>query len=34
MANQTEINSKIEKAFERLLQDTRFEKLTFTAIAK
>ena len=34
MANQTEINSKIEKAFERLLQDTRFEKLTVTAIAK
>lgn len=34
MANQTEINTKIEKAFERLLQDTRFEKLTVTAIAK
>ena len=34
MANQTEINSKIEKAFERLLQNTRFEKLTVTAIAK
>lgn len=34
MAAHIEINTKIERAFEELLQDTRFEKLTVTTIAK